>query len=120
MRTTWLLGLVVVGLAGGSTALAKDPPPPDVKCGTPEWAPFREAVVAYCKKKSCQDIAKAFTTCKNPMFEDAELEPIKGTDLAKKRFTYSIGLGGDTRLIGFTKGKKAWSVGSMTSEGSGG
>lgn len=120
MRVTALVSLLVALLLGGSVALAKDPPPPDVKCGTPAWAPFRDAVSAFCKKKKCQDIAKAFTTCKNPVFEDNELDPIKGTDVAKKRFTYSIGMGGDTSVLTFVQNAKGWQVASLTSEGSGG
>jgi hypothetical protein len=113
-----LFALMIGAVALSGPALAEKPAPADVKCGTPEWAPFREAVAGHCKKQSnkkerahCTNTyARPFATCKG---EEGDLEPIKGKEVAKGRVDYIVWWGPHDQHVLLVRTKGAWIVKRM-------
>ena len=78
--------------------------PPDVQCGTPAWAPFRDALNAYCAKKpkdaDCDVASKSFKTCQDAAPEPSPLDKISGSQLAKGQRADSVQRAQDGQLGG--------------------
>ena len=106
MRWTFSAAVVVGVFALGTVTLAKDPPPPDVKCDTPEWAPFRDAVASFCKTKktdACKEVVAFFKKCTG--------NSIEGARIAKGKFDYMAESNPSVSYwVRFAKAKNGWKV----------
>jgi hypothetical protein len=122
----WLLSVMVLLAAGvvATPVVAQKAMADDVKCGSPGWAPFRDAVVAYCKAHpkdgNCENAVSVFTKCKGSYegIDEDSIGAIKAKDIAKGKVKYELPEPGDTDVfVHFVKDKKQGWIVQKTSTG---
>jgi hypothetical protein len=99
----------------------------DVRCGSPGWEQFRNAVEAFCSSGTmrndknnppiCQVVKRSFAKCIDGAQVPGPLkEAIKASDLRKKQFEFAIWHQRGSYVIRFSRKGSNWVVTKMSFE----